>query len=68
MVIRGRTRNFLMNSERGNREIGQKPISNPKLEITNWTSNSKFRISDLKWAFVQFQIVPISQQLDDTNI
>src|SRR6266853_4042862 len=46
----------------GDFEIGQKPISNPKSEISNWTaswrgreSNLRFRISDLRWAFVQFQ-------------
>ena len=37
----------------GNFEIGRKPISNPKSEISNWTgsfckSNLIFRISDLK--------------------
>src|SRR6266581_378421 len=32
-----------------NFEIGQKPISNPKSEIANWTrSNLQFRISDLR--------------------
>jgi hypothetical protein len=41
----------------GNFEIGRKPISNPKAEILNWTrqSNLIFRLSDLRWAFVQFQ-------------
>src|SRR5436309_9431635 len=39
---------------RGNCEIGQKPISNPKSEISDWTvvqlqiSDYRFRISDLR--------------------
>jgi hypothetical protein len=48
-----------------NFEIGRKPISNPKSEIPNWAlvelrgqSNLRFRISDLRWAFVQFQKSP----------
>src|SRR5215470_5650318 len=43
-------------------EIGRKPISSPKSEILNWTQNARqgqfnlrFRISDLRWAFVRFQ-------------
>src|SRR5262249_42689917 len=62
---------FHANPLRRNCEIGQKRISNPKSEISNWTrtgvelsvqtaprsweSNLQFRISDLRYAFVQFQ-------------
>src|ERR1051326_149917 len=53
-----------------NWQIGQKPTSNPKSKISNWTGknadgslqtacspkqcNLQFLISDLRWAFVQF--------------
>src|SRR5215831_17954314 len=56
-----------------NFEIGQKPISNPKSEISSWTaqprrlepfeSNLRFTISDLSWAFVRFQVFVSAPQL-----
>src|SRR6266853_123478 len=69
----------------GDFEIGQKPISNPKSEISNWTAswrgrecNLRFRISDLRWAFVQFRnlflragesgLIPISSRSGSLNL
>ena len=50
----------------GNFEIGRTETSNPKSEISSWTvevaracrSNLRFRISDLRFPFVQFQNSP----------
>src|SRR4029077_8421995 len=67
-----------------NREIGQKPISNPKSEIADWTAwnrtpselmaprscvfNLRFLILDLRWAFVQFPDSSGSLAIDSSSI